>query len=107
MLAYLASKIFVKERVVSWYKPQGSPSECVPELQLYQVSADTLKPEGNQKWAFRDGMQSEEVELCVGLEEIEMRAFSNCESLRGITIPSTVRIIGTKAFSQCKQLWKS
>ena len=40
---------------------------------------------------------------CDGLESIS-GAFSGCASLEGITIPSTVKVIGEKAFSCCTQL---
>jgi len=39
-----------------------------------------------------------EVELCEGLEEIEEDAFLYSKSLKRITLPSTVRVIGRQAF---------
>jgi hypothetical protein len=35
-----------------------------------------------------------ELELCVGLKQIEQKAFHNCVSLERIVIPSSVKEIG-------------
>lgn len=40
------------------------------------------------------------------LEAIEMAAFSHCESLTSITIPSSVSSIGARAFRYCSSLVK-
>jgi hypothetical protein len=46
------------------------------------------------------------VELCEGrLEHISRWAFADCTSLKSINIPSTVIVIGERAFSGCSQLW--
>lgn len=45
-----------------------------------------------------------EVELPMGVKEIESRAFSHCESLKEIVIPSSVVKLGDSAFSGCKNL---
>ena len=54
--------------------------------------------------AFEERRQLEEVELCDGLLEIGGRAFSECTSLKRITIPSTVITIRFEAFFFCAAL---
>ncbi|CAJ1956533.1 unnamed protein product [Cylindrotheca closterium] len=44
------------------------------------------------------------VELPVGLQEIQKKAFNHCLSLVDISIPSSVQVIGKKAFSDCYAL---
>ena len=44
------------------------------------------------------------VELREGLRRIDKRVFQNYSSLTSIAIPSTVEVIGTKAFLRCNQL---
>jgi len=54
--------------------------------------------------AFYVHQKLEEVELCDGLLEIGKKAFSECNVLKRITIPSTVTLIGIAAFSYCDKL---
>ncbi len=44
------------------------------------------------------------VELNEGLERIELVAFNGCRSLTSINIPSTIKMIGWRAFDDCEQL---
>lgn len=39
-----------------------------------------------------------------GLESIEKYAFFNCENLKILTLPTTVKEIGEKAFDGCKSI---
>jgi len=54
--------------------------------------------------AFEERYKLEEVELCDGLLEIGCRAFSECKSLKRISIPSTVNKISFEAFYFCEKL---
>jgi len=54
--------------------------------------------------AFQYHRTLEEVELCEGLLEIGMRAFSNCVKLKRISIPSTVTRLCSWVFCGCKEL---
>ena len=44
------------------------------------------------------------MELCEGLEKIGRHAFMECKSLKGIKIPSSIKVIEHLAFKWCTQL---
>ncbi len=72
--------------------------EGVTHIKLH-LSAKVIK-----KRAFYRHWHLTTVHLCDGLEEIGEWAFRECQMLRGITIPDSVRTIKDEAFKGCPEL---
>lgn len=47
---------------------------------------------------------AEQTEVPEGIEKIEDNAFCRCEKLRSVTLPASIRGIGSRAFADCPSL---
>ncbi len=47
---------------------------------------------------------AEQTEVPEGIERIEDNAFCRCEKLRSVTLPASVKSIGSRAFADCPSL---
>ncbi len=80
----------------------GQSREDIPR-NVTHVNVDPTVKEIDWK-AFEGCSQLRSVELCEGLESIDIEAFYGCALLASIVIPSTVKAIGWSAFAFCNQL---